>query len=101
MKKWMKMSLFIVSHLIFLHFSMDFFKDPQLIQQAVGLSHQGKFQGKPCRVRGAWTKKTKEKGSVDKYWGPTWKLTTWGNMFFSPFPGKNYGNILSTWVVAM
>ena len=52
------------------------FKDPQLIQQAVGLPHQGKFQGKPCRVRGfsvetkgvgwAWTKKTKGTGSFDK-----------------------------------
>ena len=71
------MSLFIIFHLIFLHFSMDFLKILSWSDKsAVGLPHQGKFQGKPCRVRGfsvetkgvGWAlEKTKGAGSFDKY----------------------------------
>ena len=68
---WHIQSLFIISHLIFPHFSMAFLKILSWSNKsAVGSPHQGKFQGKPCRVRGfsvetkgvgwAWTKKPKE-----------------------------------------
>lgn len=81
------------------------FKDPQLIQQTVGLPHQGKFQGKPCRVRGFSVENEKKHQRNRQFWQILGKSllgnSLLGEIYVFSIPWKNYGNIWSTWVLAV